>query len=266
MTAESPPAGGLFTTTVTLGTADWEMQARLSVPAAAVPLRTLLPMVQSFTDHVVGAASAWSERQGEAITCRQGCGACCRQLVPLSEPEGRHIADLLEALPEPRRSQVQSRFAEARQRLAEAGLLDDLLEPARWTGPGERERRDRYFQLRIACPFLEDESCSIHADRPLACREYLVTSPAEHCADPKPETVRRVGLPLEVWPALAETARPSPDGQHLAWVPLIVAPAWAEAHAEPPERRPGQDWLKRFLENLSAAKPLPPARITEPLT
>jgi Fe-S-cluster containining protein len=37
----------------------------------------------------------------------------------------------------------------------------------------------------MPCPFLEDESCSIHPDRPLVCREYLVTSPAELCAGPR---------------------------------------------------------------------------------
>ena len=34
-----------------------------------------------------------------------------------------------------------------------------------------------YFQLGIPCPFLEEESCSIYHDRPITCREYLVTSP-----------------------------------------------------------------------------------------
>ncbi len=51
----------------------------------------------------------------------------------------------------------------------------------------------RYFHLGIACPFLEDESCSIHADRPISCREYLVTSPAVNCADPKPGIDRHGG-------------------------------------------------------------------------
>jgi hypothetical protein len=55
-----------------------------------------------------------------------------------------------------------------------------------------------YFEPAIACPFLEDESCSIHPDRPLACREYLVSSPASACAHPSPESIERVDLPLLV--------------------------------------------------------------------
>jgi hypothetical protein len=47
----------------------------------------------------------------------------------------------------------------------------------------------RYFLQGVACPFLEAESCGIHPDRPLACREYLVTSrrPLRH-PGPRPSS------------------------------------------------------------------------------
>lgn len=41
-------------------------------------------------------------------------------------------------------------------------------------------------------PFLEDDACSIHPHRPSVCREYLVTSPAEHCAELGRKLVKRV--------------------------------------------------------------------------
>ena len=62
------------------------------------------------------------------------------------------------------------------------------------------------------CPFLEEESCSIHPDRPLVCREYLVTSPAELCAGPTQEGVTPVAVP-KVSPAARglEESRPEAD-------------------------------------------------------
>ena len=49
--------------------------------------------------------------------------------------------------------------------------------------------------MGVPCPFLEDESCSIHPERPLVCREYLVTSPAALCAGPTQEGVTPVAVP-----------------------------------------------------------------------
>ena len=47
--------------------------------------------------------------RGEAISCKAGCGACCRQLVPVSETEAHHLRDVVEAMPEPRRAAVTAR-------------------------------------------------------------------------------------------------------------------------------------------------------------
>src|SRR5262249_44693347 len=137
------------------------------------------------------------------ISCKAGCGACCRQLVPISEVEARNIGELVNSLPEPRRSQICARFAEARHRLEKAGLLEKLLHPENWPKDERQATGTWYFEQGIACPFLEKESCSIYADRPIACREYLVTSPAEHCAHPSAETVRCVKMPLKFGTALA---------------------------------------------------------------
>jgi Fe-S-cluster containining protein len=40
---------------------------------------------------------------------------------------------------------------------------------------------DWYAGLKIPCPFLSEGVCRIYEQRPLACREYFVTSPPEWC-------------------------------------------------------------------------------------
>src|SRR5262249_53551166 len=152
---------------------------------------------------------------------------------------------------EPRRAQVVSRFAAARHRLEASGFLEKLENPD--TIPvGEKLRPFGldYFRLGIACPFLEEESCSIHGERPMACREYLVTSPAEHCADPNPDNVRSVPLAGKVSNAVARADQPS-TMRSIPWVPLILAPDWADAHPEKPQERPGPDWLRAVFERLT---------------
>jgi Fe-S-cluster containining protein len=227
----------------------------LTVPKAPARLGELLPVFQSLADAVVGTVVESVESSGRSISCRAGCGACCRQLVPISEVEARGIRDLVERLPEPRRSQVRLRFAEARRRLEEAGMLEPLLHPGGFKDADRVHFGLAYFHQQIPCPFLEEESCSIHRDRPIACREYLVTSPAENCARPSAETVRCVKMPRSVWAQLARFDPVERSAELLRWVPLIVAPEWADAHPEEPAPRPAPEWLGDMIRMLAELPP-----------
>jgi Fe-S-cluster containining protein len=249
---QTSDATAQVTAQATLSTPDWQMRVAVTVPAGPTRLRHVLPMVQSLADRVVEGAVQASTEAGQPIACKAGCGACCRQLVPIAEVEARHIHDVIEAMPEPRRSTVRARFAEAWQRLAASGMQEKLEGRHAWSeGEGRTIGLD-YFAQGIACPFLEDESCSIYADRPVACREYLVTSPAENCRTPSPETVRMVPMPLKVWTALARFDAVPADARYLRWVPLILAPAWAETAAEEPAPRPGPELLRQLFDYLAS--------------
>jgi hypothetical protein len=172
--------------------------------------------------------------------------------------EARRVAQLVDALPEPRRAEVQARFEAALTRLADAGLLETLRHPGPELGGGLRSLGETYFHLGIACPFLEDESCSIHLDRPISCREYLVTSPAENCARPSP-AVRCVPMAAKVSAAVRGMEwDDAPDSP--VWVPLILALEWAAAHPDGPPNRTGPEWIQDLFGRLTGqAVPAPPA-------
>ncbi|HEX6174905.1 MAG TPA: YkgJ family cysteine cluster protein, partial [Candidatus Binatia bacterium] len=169
---------------VELAGPEWRLQTTMSVPTVPIGLKEMLPMFFSFADGVIGTAANGIEQTGEKISCQKGCGACCRQLVPISETEARSIQDLVNRLPVLKQSQIRDRFAEARRRLTESGLLEKLLHPETWAKDEGWSVAMSYFRLGIPCPFLEDEACSIHAERPIKCREYLVISPAANCRQP----------------------------------------------------------------------------------
>ena len=238
------------TATVSLSIDGETYSARIEVPTGPVPLGRLLPAFRSVAESVVSVATARVESAGERISCARGCGACCRQLVPIAEVEARTVRDVIAEMPGARRSLIRARFEEARRRLEAAGLLGRLQDRERL---GENERRElglEYFRQGIACPFLEDEACSIYADRPIACREYLVTSPAENCARPSADTVRMVKLPAKAWLAVARTGA-APADRATRWVPLVLAPEWADAHPDGTPQRPGPDLLREFFEQLA---------------
>lgn len=236
---------------VRLAGPDWELRTAMSVPAGPTRLDELLPLMQTFADAVVDSVGKEVEARGGKISCKNGCGACCRQLVPLAEAEARQLHSLVERLSEPRRSAVRARFAEACSRLEAADLLDKLQCPAVWSDGDGRSIGLAYFHLGIPCPFLEEESCSIYADRPLGCREYLVTSPAGDCARPTSESVACVPLPFKVWTAVARFDDVAPAARFIRWVPLILALDWAEAHPDDTTLRPGPELLREFFDHVT---------------
>jgi Fe-S-cluster containining protein len=223
---------GTSTATLRLTVGDLQIAHPITVPNAAVPATEALPALQGLVNAVVAAAEA-----GKAISCRKGCGACCRQLVPISRTEGERLLDLVEAMPKERRKEIRRRFAAAEAVLVPAGFGDR-------TGKTDRELSTSYFPLGVACPFLEEESCSIHVDRPLICREYLVTSPPELCDSAVQEGVTPVAVPK-----LSLAARKLQDEKD-EWFPLALLMAWSRTRPRNGVRRTGPEWIQKFLGRL----------------
>lgn len=236
---------------ISLAGTDWQLQTTITVPAGPIQVKELIPMVQAFADQVVQGTVRSVEESGQKVSCKKGCGACCRQLVPISEVEARQIYDVVTELPEPRQSEIRRRFAAARSRLEDSGLLQRLVDRGEFVEGDVQSFGMEYFRQGIPCPFLENESCSIHPDRPSVCREYLVTSPAENCATPSAKTVDQVKMPFKIWTALARFDKVHPKAKLLRWVPLVLALEWSVDHPDESPPRLGPDLLHEFFRNLT---------------
>jgi Fe-S-cluster containining protein len=223
--------------------ADQKFEAHVQVPDGLAQPRDLLPAAHALEAAIVERAVTLG---GEPISCRKGCGACCRQLVPVSQPEARHLRDVVAHLPEPRQSEIRARFSAARAHLETAGLVPRLQWPGDMTDAERQRLAVDYFREGIACPFLADESCSIYADRPLVCREYVVTTPAANCALPTVGPVVRVKLPGRLSLAMGQL-EPTTDERGVWWMPLTFALEWAEAHPAEPAPRPALEVLRTLI-------------------
>jgi Fe-S-cluster containining protein len=156
--------------------------------------------------------------------------------VPISPAEAVRLAEVVEAMPEERRAAVKQHFAGAVKKLEERGLLDRraprgraaLVSAKKGAKAAWEDVSRRYFEAKIPCPFLEDESCSIYPERPMVCREFLVTTPAERCATwgPGVRAVPRLARMGEVMRELGNELLGRGDRD----VPLALALEWAEAH------------------------------------
>jgi len=264
--SDAPESSNAVEVSFSLRIGEGTLNASVAVPAGKTTITNLLPVLQDFDSRMINRVVDEAAEAGQPISCRKGCGACCRQMVPLSIFEAEFLGDWFNALPKERQAELEERFHRGLIRLKEAGVLDKIMNP-NW-GLDEKsfvQMAVDYFHAGVPCPFLEDESCSIHPIRPLVCREYLVTSPAELCQDPSIHQLSAINLPLRPSQALYKI------GQELThdargWMPLIFLLAWSRRGLKPGDYYPGtgQEVLRVFMEHLTTEPPAEGATMMQP--
>ncbi len=96
-----------------------------------------------------------THQEGNPIQCENGCSWCCYQPVYMTTQEAILIFEFIhQAFDDKQRAKIFSN-AQSKYKLTK-GL--------------EEEKKQN---IRAACPFLENGSCSIYSVRPMACRIYL---------------------------------------------------------------------------------------------
>jgi len=234
---------------------DGQITATAEVPSGKTNLTQLLPILQALDDSLIGAAISEAVAEGRSISCKAGCGACCRQLVPISIFEAEALTAWMRTLPESGQQELAQRFDRALRTLAASGILERLVASGSDFWDAETEAHKSlaidYYRQRVPCPFLVDEACSIHPMRPLICREYLVTSAPEHCIDPTTLQTEMVHLPLRLMPALNQIGAEIEHNTR-GWIPLVFLFAWMKANAHPGEKisGTGPEVLYTFLSRI----------------
>jgi Fe-S-cluster containining protein len=236
-----------------------EKNFEVRVPCGPRRLVDLLPAAREISKNLTGSQLEQLQAEGNRVSCRAGCGACCRQLVAISVVEAQALAELVTALPVEKQAIIRARFTDGVRRLEKAGVLDpadpigDRALVARNLGSIEASAQDlgrRYFALQIPCPFLEDESCSIHAERPIVCREYHVTSPAERCARLFQAAIDRVPVRRPMSEALMRAAHRTAN-MPLERIPLALCLEWSEANGASLEQTAdSMELLRAMMESL----------------
>ena len=228
---------------------DTELPLELAVPASPVEPQAILPALQKLVNEVVAVSVKELEGRNKTVSCKAGCGACCRQIVPISDIEAHAIAEVIERMPDERRAHVMERFADAERRLAATKPLDEMIDGI--NGPDRYEFAVAYFKYGVACPFLEDESCSIYPDRPLICREYLVHTPVERCS--------KVGeggigvVPISRSSKALFRMSTIHDKPSETRVPLSLVPWWVARHPKNFKLTDGGEWIVRFVQSMEQA-------------
>jgi Fe-S-cluster containining protein len=197
----------------------------------------LVPEAFKLADRIVHAGLERVAKLGSKVPCVKSCAICCHYMIRVSIPEAFYLYERLLECKRPWRDKIFERFRLIRETLMQNGL-DKALERdlVRESGDVSYDYRlhllsQRYFSLRLACPFLEDKVCSIYSWRPVTCRQYYVTSPASRCVDPFAKNVNRVSLPFNVADLLAQ-ATADISGEPFRMIAFPFAMKWADKNKE----------------------------------
>lgn len=223
------------------------LRLNMEVPDKAVKLQELLPIFRQLDHTIIDMAIEQFVDENTEISCTKGCGECCHQLVPISQTEAAVLVELINSFPRAKRQDIFQRFEQAKEKLVDAGLWENLLDTGSIENP--REFGFDYFDVKVACPFLQQGACSIHPQRPLSCREFLATSPAQYCADPRAMKIESVKIPVRLSNILSATENLDSDNTK-SWTPLITIMEQAKVK-KTATRLPATQWLETFFTHFT---------------
>lgn len=193
---------------------------------------------------------------GFTIPCAAGCDACCYFLILLSPPEAiRIVEEVIMKMPIERREHIMQHCDELKERTFR--LLPKHLYPKNANNVSNSEIRSIstwYTTLQQPCFFLRDNSCSIYEQRPIVCRDWLVTGSTAQCQFGQAAASVPVEMPLNVGDILrrivGELEGVPPQG-----VFLHDIFTWYEASKELRERKwPAKEMIESFVEALHESR------------
>ena len=239
---------------ISLQTPSGEITTAVGVPTSFVPITAILPLMRGLGEEAQALEQRRLLEAGKTVSCQKGCAACCRMLVPISAPEALALARTMDRLDQSERNRLLAQLDLAHQRLAKAGLLKQLTSLAESEHPDTDEAIEplnrAYYALRMPCPFLADEVCSIYEDRPAACRELAVTSPASECQDMTNATIQPVPVAVRISTTLS-LLWADLTGTVPKLIPLPLAVDWATRHkAEQTGKWAGTELLEKALDKI----------------
>ena len=224
----------------------------ISVAQKQARLSDIAPLARTLSTKLALVVLDRLRRNGEFVPCRKGCSACCNYLVPLSVPEAFRLREEVLALPAEQGKAVLQSCLDTAKRILDkkpkefdinelAGADSQISQFGKW-----------YAGLKLACPFLSDSLCTSYENRPIACREYIVTGSALLCENERTDESQIVQMPVSVLQCLGQlTAEIEQSNIEMVMLPLALP--WAQDNLERGERTwPAVTMVERFVEILRA--------------
>jgi Fe-S-cluster containining protein len=231
---------------------------RINVVSKQATLADIVPLARTIADKLILTFLDTLGRTGQSIPCQKGCSACCsRYLVPLSVPEMFRLREELLAMPADNSRQILQSCLDTAEKILDSRFQTSYLKSFSKSGQSQISQISKWYAgLKLACPLLSDGLCMSYEQRPLACREHMVTGSNFFCQPDHNGEPNVAPMPVSVLEAIGQLAAEL-ENLDIEAVMLPLAFAWVEDNLWRSRRTwPAVTMVKRFVEilELTASK------------
>lgn len=233
---------------------DEPVDLHIAVADRQATLADIVPLARKLATKLALVVLDKLKNEGKIVPCRKGCSACCSYLTPLSVPEVFCLRQEVLAMPADQgRTVLKSCLETAKKILENWPGKFETNELTKINGQSRHSDISRWYAgLELLCPLSSDGLCTAYQQRPIACREHLVTGSVLSCNAKKTDELQVVQTPVSILEALAQlTAELEQSTVEAVMLPLALP--WAQENLE----RANQTWpavmmVKRFIEFVKA--------------
>lgn len=216
---------------------DEEVHLCITVSDSQAALADIVPLARAISDRLSSAALDILDKTSQCVSCQKGCSACCNYLVPLSISEVFQLRKEIAAAPANYGRMILQRSLDSAKKILAA---NNQYEPDKLN--------EWYAELNISCPFLQDGSCEIYEQRPLACREHLVLGTPQACKSHPEYEPEIAPAPVSILEALGQL-RAELNGSNIEAVILPLALTLPEDYfGDSADKWPAATMVKRFID------------------
>jgi len=170
-------------------------------------LSDIVPLARTISSRVAVAVLDTLNESGQIVPCCKGCSACCEYLIPLSIPEVFRLHEELLTMPVDRGGRYLAACLEKAETILGKGSGEFGAKEQVKYGQFQKEQLSQWYSgLKIACPFLSDGICSLYSQRPMACREHIITGSAFFCSNNVADEPAVFRMPVSVLDCLGQLA------------------------------------------------------------
>lgn len=160
------------------------LSCAVTPPDGEVSFVDILPEIYTIYTKILESTLEEQSSKGIVPSCSNGCDMCCYHLITVSIHEAILLAYIIDNLAAAEKERIKHSFEKILVTLEENNLLKDLID-FHTNHFGDKKLissiQKEYWKLKLGCPFLVGNSCSIYPYRPLICRQYLVSSEPVYC-------------------------------------------------------------------------------------
>ena len=218
------------TVDVTINSPDARKVFRVGLPDKDWTLADIVPLARILSDTII--QQVITDHTPEVL-CKQGCSKCCRYFISLSIPEVARLSQEIQSKPHQQQEQIIHACLAASKCILDKRLSQNdlnITSISKW-----------YDDLNLACPFLQDDLCSIYDQRPFVCREHFVTGTLP-CGSNQYSDNEMVRMPVDISNAMAKLAS-ALEARETEFIALPIFVAWLMDN----EQRVQQKWPAQLI-------------------